>query len=412
MKDWPASKITEWPVAKLRPYERNARTHSPEQIAQITQSIREFGFTSPILIEPTGSIIAGHGRLAAAKIMGLKSVPVMVARGWSQAQVRAYVIADNKIAENAGWDEELLKIELGAIEELGFDLSVTGFSADELAAINALGADRGHADPDDVPDSPTEPVTKPGDVWLLGSHRLVCGDCTDKTAVRAAVGRYSPHLLVSDPPYGVDYDPTWRSRAGVNGNKKKLGLVRNDDRADWRQAWALFEGDVTYVWHGGLHASAVAASLEACGFVPRAQLIWAKERFALGRGDYHWRHEPCWYAVRKGGKSHWQGGRDQDTVWQIAAREDAGHGHGTQKPVECMKRPIENNSKAGDHIYDPFVGSGTTIIAGEMTGRAVHAIEIDAIYVDITVQRWQNFTGRKAVLEGINSRGRGGRKAA
>jgi len=214
------------------------------------------------------------------------------------------------------------------------------------------------------------PATVAGDVWLLGKHRLVCGDCTEPEVVEACVNGVTPHLMVTDPPYGVAYDPAWRARAGVNLNKRKLGKVGNDDRADWREAWALFPGDVAYVWHAGRFASVAADSLEACGFALRAQIIWGKDRFALSRGDYHWQHEPCWYAVRNGAKGHWSGGRSQSTLWSIPARDDSGHGHGTQKPVECMKRPIENNSSPGQAVYDPFLGSGTTIIAAEMTGRA------------------------------------------
>lgn len=204
--------------------------------------------------------------------------------------------------------------------------------------------------------------------------------------------------MVTDPPYGVDYDPAWRKRAGVNLNRGKLGRVANDNRADWSEAWALFPGTVAYVWHAGRHAGAVQASLESTGFEIRAQIIWAKDRFALSRGHYHWQHEPCLYAVR--GKATWYGDRKQTTLWPINAREDKGHGHGTQKPVECMRRPIENNSSPGQAIYEPFNGSGTTVIAGEMTGRTVHAIELDPAYVDVAIERWQTFTSRQASLDG------------
>jgi DNA modification methylase len=204
--------------------------------------------------------------------------------------------------------------------------------------------------------------------------------------------------MVTDPPYGVKYDPKWRAEAGVNKNKAKLGEVLNDDRADWREAWELFPGDVAYVWHAGLFAKIVQESLEAVGFEVRSQIVWAKDRFALSRGHYHWQHEPCWYAVR--GKAHWSGDRSQATLWEIKSRDDNGVGHGTQKPVECMRRPIENNSEPGDAVYEPFSGSGTTIIAGEMTGRRVFAIELNPAYVDVAVRRWQTFTGNAAVLEG------------
>ena len=205
--------------------------------------------------------------------------------------------------------------------------------------------------------------------------------------------------MVSDPPYGVTYDPSWRARAGVNLNPGKLGKVVNDDQADWSAAWALFTGDVAYVWHAGKYASVVQASLEKCEFEIRSQIIWAKDRFALSRGDYHWQHEPCWYAVRRKARGCWSGDRSQSTLWNIPAREDQGFGHGTQKPVECMRRPIANNSSAGQAVYDPFVGSGTTIIAGEMTGRCVYGLELNPAYVDVAVIRWQSFTGKTAILE-------------
>jgi len=203
--------------------------------------------------------------------------------------------------------------------------------------------------------------------------------------------------MVTDPPYGVDYDPEWRHRQGVSSSKR-TGKVRNDDRADWREAWALFPGSIAYVWHGALHATTVAEGLEAEGFSIRAQIIWAKDRLVIGRGDYHWQHEPCWYAVRKTG--HWVGDRKQTTLWTIAGRdEDAQTVHGTQKPVECMRRPMLNNSSPGQAVYEPFMGSGTTLIAAESTGRICHGLELDPLYVDVAVRRWQDFTGQAARLE-------------
>jgi len=228
----------------------------------------------------------------------------------------------------------------------------------------------------------------------MGGHRLICGDSTSPDDTSQLLTGVSPHLMVTDPPYGVSYDPAWRKRAGVNLNPRKLGKVVNDDQDDWREAWALFPGSVGYIWHASLHTSEVKQSLEASGFVMRAQIIWAKDRFAFSRGHYHWQHEPCWYAVRGTSGAHWSGDRKQSTVWTIPARDDDGHGHGTQKPVECMRRPIENNSSPGQAIYDPFCGSGTTIIAAEMTGRSCFAIEIDPAYVDVAVLRWQALQAR------------------
>jgi DNA modification methylase len=394
---WPADRVERWPIERLVPYARNARTHSPAQVDQIAASIREWGWTNPVLVAEDGTIIAGHGRVLGARKLRIPEVPVMVAAGWTDAQKRAYAIADNKLTLNGGWDDELLGLELGELEVLGFDLGLIGFSEAERAAL-AAGGTEGLTDPDDVPPLPIEPVARVGDIWILGQHRLVCGDSTSAGDVAAVLAGVQPHLMVTDPPYGVSYDPAWRKRAGVNLNARKLGKVANDDRADWREAWALFPGSVAYVWHAGRHTSEVQQSLEVAGFDMRAQIIWAKDRFALSRGHYHWQHEPCWYAVRGAG-SNWIGDRKQSTLWTINAREDDGHGHGTQKPVECMRRPIENNSSPGQAIYEPFSGSGTTIIAGEMTGRSCLAIEIDPAYVDVAVLRWQAFTGATATLE-------------
>jgi DNA modification methylase len=211
-----------------------------------------------------------------------------------------------------------------------------------------------------------------------------------------------PLLMVTDPPYGVQYDPGWRNKTGASATKR-TGKVLNDDRADWREAWSLFPGDVAYVWHGALHATTVAESLEVAGFNVRSQIIWAKDRLVLSRGDYHWQHEPCWYAVKKTGKGHWAGDRKQTTLWHISNRDqDAETVHGTQKPVECMRRPILNNSSPGQAIYEPFMGSGTTLIAAESTGRVCFGIELNPAYVDVAVQRWQKFTGQDAVLDGTD----------
>jgi DNA modification methylase len=385
------------PVSGLIPFAKNARTHSDAQVAQIAASIREFGWTNPILVDGENGIIAGHGRLLAARKLGMSEVPVIEIAGLSEAQKRALVIADNKLALNAGWDTELLGLELADLGDLGFDLSMTGFDGIEIAALTST-VNPGLTDPDDVPDQPERASTLPGDVWILGKHRLICGDSTDPTDVERVLAGVKPHLLVSDPPYGVGYDPAWRERFG-DGANLATGTVLNDDRADWREAWALFPGDVMYVWHGALHASTVAGSLEASGFAVRSQIIWDKTRLIIGRGDYHWQHEPAWYAVRKGRKGHWAGDRKQTTVWAIPHRKSE-TGHGTQKPVECMRRPIENNSSAGQAVYEPFCGSGTTIIAAEMTGRCCHGIELNPAYVDVAVLRWQAFTGSEAVLEG------------
>ena len=231
-------------------------------------------------------------------------------------------------------------------------------------------------------------------------HRIICGDSTSADTVAALLGDVKPHLMVTDPPYGVEYDASWREEAGASGSGTAKGKVLNDDRADWREAWALFPGDVAYVWHADKFSPVVAESLEVNGLQMRNMIIWAKSSLVMSRGDYHSQHEPCWYAVRKGKKGHFDGGRKQTTLWQIDKPRKSETGHSTQKPVECMKRPIENNSSPGQAVYEPFSGSGTTIIAGEMTGRHIYAIELNPAYVDVAVKRWQDFTGQQATLEG------------
>ena len=387
-----------WPVARLIPSARNARTHSDAQVAEIASSIQAFGFSNPILVGADGDIIAGHGRLAAARQLGLTEVPVVVIRGLTDVQRRQLTLADNRIALNAGWDLEMLHLELTDLSVLGADLERLGFTEEELAkALNPAGT-TGFTDENEVPELPEKAVTAAGDIWLAGSHRIACGDSTNAAAVTALLDGLAPKLMVTDPPYGVDYDPAWRHRLGVNRSARR-GKVRNDDKADWGTAWGLFPGNIAYVWHGALHATTVAESLAANGFSIRAQIVWAKERLVMGRGDYHWQHEPCWYAVRS--KGHWTGDRKQTTLWTIASGgQDAETPHSTQKPVECMRRPMQNNSNPGQAVYDPFLGSGTTLIAAETTGRVCLGMEVEPRYVDVAVKRWQAFTGKAACLHG------------
>jgi DNA modification methylase len=405
--EWPANAVERWPIERLKPHPRNARKHSAAQIEQLCASVAEHGVTRPIVVDEDGTVLAGHGLRLALVRFGVAEVPVIVARGWSDARKRAFLLRDNKIADNAGWDKELLGLELAELGELpDVNLSDIGFSVAELDRLIPKLEREGLTDPNAAPTqaAPADVVSRLGDLWLLGEHRLLCGDCTQADHVAAVLGGERPILMVTDPPYGVEYDPDWRNDAeqagrGMRGapSSRAVGTVRNDERADWRDAWLLFPGDVAYVWHGALHSSVVEASLASVGLEPRAQLIWAKERQVISRGDYHWQHEPCWYVVRKGATGNWHGDRSQTTLWQIAHRK-SDTGHGTQKPIECMKRPIVNNSEPGDFIYDPFCGSGTAIVAAEMTGRRCLAIEIDPIYVDVAVRRWEAFTGKQALL--------------
>ena len=290
----------------------------------------------------------------------------------------------------------MLKLELTDLKSLGADLSALGFDPKELAA--ALNpASLGLVDENEVPDAQEVAVSAPGDTWCLGPHRLTCGDATEPSVVSALLAGCVPQLMVTDPPYGVEYDPEWRHRIGVNKSDKR-GKVQNDDQADWSKAWALFPGEIAYVWHGALHATTVAESLVQSGFTIRSQIIWAKERLVMSRGDYHWRHEPCWYGVRK--KGNWTGDRKQTTLWEIpSGGQDAKTKHATQKPVECMRRPVLNNSSPGQAVYEPFSGSGSTLIAAQSSGRVFYGVEIDPIYVDVAIRRWEAFAGEQAIRQ-------------
>lgn len=422
---WPADTVERWPLERLIGYARNAKTHPPEQVARIAASIREFGWTIPVLVDEAGTLIAGHGRVLAARQLGLSDIPTMVARGWTDAQVKAYRLADNKLTESA-WDNDLLALELKELADAGVDLALTGFDPQELTSLLLDRTAVGNTDPDDAPGIPVNPITELGDAWELGSlgHRVVCGDCTDPVVVAACLGGVKPNLMVTDPPYGVEYDANWRNnvvrkkgtRVGDKLAGRAVGKVLNDDRSDWRTAWALFPGNVCYVWHAGIKAASVEESLRATGFKVRSQIVWVKTRFVISRAHYHQQHEPAYYATREGddgwqrfeddhalvayaardGKAaEWKGGRKQSTVWFVDHVKSE-TGHSTQKPVECMRRPIENNSSVGQAVYEPFLGSGTTLIAGEMTGRTVLAVELNPAYVDVAVSRWCKFTGQKA----------------
>lgn len=382
------------PIGDLRPYSENPRRNDAA-VDAVANSIREFGFRQPIVVDEDWVIIAGHTRYKAAQMLGIAEVPVHVATGLTAAQVAAYRLADNKTAELAEWDDSLLEAEIRRLQAFEFDLDLLAFSDDELAKL--LGEDEpadGLTDPDDVPELPGEPITQPGDLWLLGEHRLLCGDATNADHVTKLLDGRTPFIMVTDPPYGVDYDPTYRSN-------NRTGLVNNDDRADWVEAYRLFPGAVAYVWHGNLHVVTVASDLLDLDYKLRAYILWKKPHFAMGRGHYHWQHEVCWYAAK--GTAKWCGDRTQSTVWEIdhvhpslGTTDDGETVHSTQKPIECMRRPIANHGGADDDVYDPFLGSGTTIIAAEQLGRRCYGLEIDPRYCDTIVERWQRFTGMQA----------------
>ena len=392
--------IQYWPIPKFAPYLRNPRKNE-QAVGRMIASIQEFGFKVPILARSSGEIVDGHLRLKAALKLGLQEIPVILCDEWTDAQVKAFRLLVNRSASWADWDEDLLALELQDLKALDFDLDLTGF--DPIEIDDLLLEDETPAE--ELPHLPMEAITQPGDVWLCGEHRVACDDATSGEDVRRLLGAAVPVVMVTDPPYGVDYDPRWRERAGL-GRQRQTELVNNDHQADWAQAYKLFAGDVAYVWHAGVHAAEVAAGLEGAGFRIRGQIIWVKQHFALSRGDYHWKHEPCWYGVREGKSSGWNGDRTQSTVWEVpnlnpigGLRDEAATGHSTQKPVEVMQRPILNNTRRGEIVYDPFLGSGTTLVAAEGSGRFCYAMELDPRYVDLSVRRWQQLTGRVAIRE-------------
>lgn len=392
--------IEQWSLTRLNAYCRQLRMND-HAVEKMVASINTYSFKMPILARSNGEVIDGHLRLKAAKKAGLKEVPVILCDEWSETKVKAFRLLVNRSATWADFDPELVALELEDLKAGDFDLSLTGFDPREIDEF--LFGDS-ISEKDEAPAVQEHAVTRAGDLWVLGTHRVLCGDATSATDVERLLESASPALMVTDPPYGVEYDPGWRDRAGL-GKSRQSGAVANDDRVDWTTAYRLFPGNVAYVWHAGVHGSEVAAGLEAVGFRIRSQIVWAKQHFALSRGDYHWQHEPCWYAVREGKPSGWSGDRTQSTLWEVANLNPFGGsaekttGHGTQKPLELMRRPMLNNSARGAIIYDPFLGSGTTLIAAETTDRNCYGLDIDPRYVDVVIRRWQQNTGKSALLE-------------
>lgn len=392
------------PVRDLALYEANSRTHSEEQIQKIVRSIKEFGFTNPLLIDEHNGIIAGHGRLAAAIIAGMDEVPCIVIPGLTPAQIAALVIADNKIALDAGWDVGTLLSQFEFLKSFDYDLTLTGFDLDELCEIFPDDSPPVFCGEDEIP-ALSETRARLGDVWLLGNHRLVCGDSTVSDDVLKLLCGQFPNTMITDPPYGVKLDMSWRDKAkGGNNNKN---VVKNDDRADWYDTYVLFPGSVAYVWHASAFTDVVMSNLRDAGFDVKQQIIWRKSHFVLGRSNYHWQHEPCWYAVKRGAKSNWKGDRKQTTVWDCEAPNAANASgskednteHPTQKPVELFAKAILHHTNPGEYVYDPFAGSGTLMVACEKTKRRALMMELDPKYCDIIIQRYENYSGQKAIRE-------------
>lgn len=388
----------------ITPYARNSRTHSDEQVAQVAASIKEFGWTNPILIDETSTIIAGHGRLMAAQRLGLSEVPTIRLEGLTDAQKRAYVIADNKLALNAGWDSEMLAVEVEELLEQGFDLDLTGFGADEIDSLlaEANKVEEGLTDEDAVPEAPEEPISKLGDVWQLGRHRVACGDCTEQTAVDALMQGEMADLVFTDPPYNVDY-----SGRGDNN----LGKIKNDAMSD--DAFQQFCNDIfasfysvmkplacIYVCHPDSKSAPKIAfeNAFADAFEKSSTIIWVKQSAGMGWQDYRAQHEPILYGWKKGsGKHFFCGDRSKTTVWEVGRDVQKDYVHPTQKPVALVEEAINNSSKGHDIVLDFFGGSGSTLIAAEKSGRNARLLELDEKYVDVIVKRWQEFTGQDAV---------------
>lgn len=433
-------------VGKLKPYKNNSRTHSDEQIEQIIASIKEFGFTNPVLIDKNNTIIAGHGRVVAATKMGLQEVPCLRLDGLTKEQIKAYVIADNKLAENAGWDKELLRLEISELKLSGYNMDLLGFDRSEVTdMIKYIDHNPGEKDPDEVPDLPSDPIAKPGNLWQLGNHRLFCGDSTRKESALALLGSGKADLVFTDPPYNVDYK---------GGSKAKLS-IKNDKLSPEQFYRLLFDafkvaasvvepGSPIYVCYAAMETINFSNALINAGWLVKSSLVWVKNHFQMGRQDYHWRHEPFLYGWKAGGAHKWHGNRKQSTVmeempglvitevddgikldfsdgirsvqlqvpsYDVLSAVDAfdttiwkidkptrNAEHPTMKPVELPRRAIENSTKNGGIVFDQFLGSGTTMIACEMIGRVCYGIELDPVYCDVIVKRWEDFTGKKAEL--------------
>lgn len=393
-----------WKVSALKDHPHNPRQFTEKGMADLRDSIRNCGYVEPIAINTTGTILSGHARKKILMEAGLKEVDVRV--------------PDRELTEKEE-REVLLRMNKNTAGEFNFEILANEFEIEELKEVGFTDADLkiggyDFGEPQEEKPIPEfgkcEPIVKRGDVFMLGAHCLVCGDSTTADDVNACLNGATPILMVTDPPYGVEYNPQWRQDAAdkglINPGATATGQVENDGRVDWSEAYSLFNGSVAYVWHAGKYAAEVARNIEDCGFQIVSQIIWAKPAFAISRGDYHWQHEPCWYAVKKGSTHNWQGSRKDSTLWQIAngsfqGRTEMGEeenkrtGHGTQKPIECMERPIRNNTSVGQGVYDPFLGSGTTLIACERTGRIGYGLEISPAYCEVIIRRYfENYPSR------------------
>ncbi len=401
--------IQELYIRDLTLLERNPRRITKDQMEKLCKSLKsdpDFLQNRPVLVhEKDGqfNVYAGNQRVKAAKKLGWKTIPCIVESGLSEERIKERVLKDNKTFGEFDFDILANEWDVDMLLECGFNVDELVGSIQEI-----------EPEPEDEsevlePGKDEDAITKLGDIYELGNHRLLCGDSTIPDMVNKLLNGAEPILMVTDPPYGVEYDPSWRDVAGKGCRAK--GKVQNDDKINWALAWHLFPGSVAYVWHAGKYCGEVEKSLTDSEYEIISQIIWSKQHFALSRGDYHWQHEPCWYAIKKGHQHNWQGARDQSTTWEISnlncfgGKKEEGEertAHSTQKPMECMARPIKNNTAQGEGVYDPFLGSGTTLIAAEQLGRICFGIELSPAYCDIIVNRYRKYMaklGKECVIK-------------
>lgn len=409
--NWVKMQLVYKPLGELIPYVNNSRTHSDLQITQIAGSIREFGFTNPVLIDENNNVIAGHGRIAAAKLLKMTDLPCIVLSGLSDMKRKALVIADNQLATNAGWDLDLLKLELSALDESDFNLDILGFDEEFLKSLEAQEPVQGLTDDDDVPEV-AENIhgVKSGDIWQLGNHRLMCGDSTSKEQVEKLMNGEKADLWVTDPPYGVDIKKVTKERYENTGrgNSQSSKQEISNDKIEDKESWMDFlkkvflnayfftdEKASHYVFScQGSDKQMMMMMMQEVGWNIRHEIIWMKNRFILGRSDYHYQHEPCLYGWKEKGSHNWYGNRDKSSVLQYdVSKNDL---HPTMKPIGLMEEIIKNSSKLKDIILETFCGFGSTLIACEKTNRKCYGMEIDPHYCSVVIERWQNFTGKKA----------------
>lgn len=405
--------VTHRPVADLVPYARNARTHSDAQVAQIAASIAEFGWTNPILVDGKSGVIAGHGRLLAARKLGLDRVPVIELAHLTEAQKRAYILADNKLAENAGWDDELLAIELGELKDADFDLGLVGFDDAELSRLlgeAAEGLGESGVGDDAVPEPPEVPISRPGDLWILGDHRLLCGDSTKPEDVDRLMDGEKPALFSTDPPYIIDYTGADRPREGKDWSAVYREIDIKDAEGFLR---GVFENGLRvcrdnaawYCWHAHKRAALIERIWTDLGVLNHQQIVWVKPIATMTYSCYPWKHEPCLMGWRQGNKPAHKGDNTHQvtSVWSLdweGAPRPIGNEHPTQKPIEVFAIPMRQHTEPGEVCYEPFSGSGSQLIAGERLGRKVRAMEISPVFVDVAIRRWQDATGKEATLDG------------